>query len=108
MRIEPLAAAVMNRVICPVLTRTRRSTVFRVTNMMLPAAAVLVSMNPWFPGQTKPQTPAAPVAQPDYTEGFVGKKAARFTLPSVDGKAVTVGGQFGKQPVILIFYRGVW
>lgn len=41
-------------------------------------------------------------------EAWVGKVAKAFTLPGIDGKPVDVGKQFGKRPVVLIFYRGVW
>ncbi|MDE2126366.1 MAG: hypothetical protein KGJ62_07240 [Armatimonadetes bacterium] len=78
-----------------------------VVNMALAATALLVTCMP-SACQTAVQSPQPPPKPPDYTQGFVGKKAASFTLPAVDGKSVTVGRQFGKRPVILIFYRGIW
>jgi hypothetical protein len=37
-----------------------------------------------------------------------GKQAKGFVLPGIDGKNVDVGKEFGKRPVVLVFYRGVW
>lgn len=39
---------------------------------------------------------------------WVGKKAGTFVLAGLDGKPVDVAKDYGKRPVVLVFYRGVW
>ena len=51
---------------------------------------------------------AAQAAIVDHSGGWVGKTAAGFALPGVDGKSVEVGKVLGTRPVVLIFYRGNW
>ena len=49
----------------------------------------------------------APVDEnPD--DAFLGKAAHSVALKSTDGKAVDPGRSFGKHPVVLVFYKGVW
>ncbi len=38
----------------------------------------------------------------------VGTAAPTFTLPAADGTTVALEGFRGKQPVVLVFYRGWW
>ena len=47
-------------------------------------------------------------ASDDPGKAFVGKRAHSVALKSTDGKLVDPGRRFGKQPVVLLFYRGVW
>lgn len=47
-------------------------------------------------------------AAPPAAKQWVGKPAPAFTLPDMNGKKVDVGKEFGKRPVVLIYYRGVW
>lgn len=54
------------------------------------------------------EAPAATAAAGDRTGGWVGKTAAGFALPGVDGRIVDVGKVLGTKPVVLIFYRGNW
>ncbi len=51
------------------------------------------------------QQPAAPV---DPIAKMIGKKAPAVTLKSSKGEDVDLAKKFGKQPVVLVFYRGVW
>jgi hypothetical protein len=51
---------------------------------------------------------AARADSADHTGGWVGKTAAGFALPGVDGKIVDVGKVLGTRPVVLVFYRGNW
>ncbi len=44
----------------------------------------------------------------DPSAAFVGKPARSLALKSTDGKSVDPGKRFGKQPVVMVFYRGVW
>lgn len=46
--------------------------------------------------------PADPVA------AMVGRKAPAARLVSSTGEKVDVGKRFGKQPVVIVIYRGVW
>ena len=39
---------------------------------------------------------------------WVGKTAAPFALPGIDGAMVDLSKSMGKSPVVLIFYRGNW
>ncbi len=38
----------------------------------------------------------------------IGTVAPTFTLPATDGTAVALEAFQGKQPVVLVFYRGWW
>ena len=38
----------------------------------------------------------------------VGAAAPDFTLSNQDGQPVTLSSYRGKQPVVLVFYRGYW
>ena len=38
----------------------------------------------------------------------VGTTAPTFTLPATDGSTVALEDFRGKQPVVLVFYRGWW
>ncbi len=55
------------------------------------------------PGEPTQQSKAAASSG-----NWVGKTAKGFALPSIDGKTIDVGKALGKQPVVLVFYRGVW
>ena len=44
----------------------------------------------------------------DLTRIKVGEAAPDFTLQDQDGKTVTLSSYQGKQPVVLVFYRGYW
>jgi hypothetical protein len=50
---------------------------------------------------------AAPAGE-SYLTRWIGKTAAGFVLPGIDGKPVDVGQVLGTKPVVLVFYRGVW
>ena len=57
------------------------------------------------PAKTRQQTPAksartSPIA--------VGEVAPDFTLEDQGGRKVTLSEARGKQPVVLVFYRGYW
>ena len=60
---------------------------------------VLVAMctNAQSPNQTKRNTPIA-----------VGDAAPNFTLEDQNGKKITLSDAGGKNPVVLVFYRGYW
>lgn len=45
---------------------------------------------------------------PPATQRWVGRPAPVFALPGIDGKVVDAGKQFGRRPVVLVFYRGNW
>lgn len=38
----------------------------------------------------------------------VGTQAPDFSLPARDGTLVSLGDYRGRQPVLLVFYRGWW
>ncbi len=38
----------------------------------------------------------------------VGTIAPTFSLPAIDGSTVALAQFRGKQPVVLVFYRGWW
>jgi cytochrome oxidase Cu insertion factor (SCO1/SenC/PrrC family) len=38
----------------------------------------------------------------------VGERAPDFTLPDAAGRPVTLADYRGRQPVVLVFYRGYW
>ena len=63
----------------------------QVVNAVLLALAML--------GQTPPK---------DIGQSWVGKVARAVKLNDENGKPVDVSKEFGKRPVILVFYRGVW
>ncbi len=44
----------------------------------------------------------------DLTRLKVGEAAPDFTLSNQDGQPVTLSSYRGKQPVVLVFYRGYW
>ena len=44
----------------------------------------------------------------DLTRIKVGAAAPDFTLSNQDGQPVTLSSYRGKQPVVLVFYRGYW
>ena len=44
----------------------------------------------------------------DLTRIKVGEAAPDFTLSNQDGQPVTLSSYRGKQPVVLVFYRGYW
>ena len=49
------------------------------------------------------------MAEPKAERGVpVGADAPTFELPAIDGSTVTLEHFKGKQPVVLIFYRGWW
>ncbi len=56
--------------------------------------------------------PAAPLAiapaAADTTGGWVGRTAPVFTLPDSHGASVDISRVLKTQPVVLVFYRGVW
>jgi hypothetical protein len=58
---------------------------------------------------TVQETPPA-MAETDHSGSaeWVGREAATFSLTGIDGKTVDVGEAMGDQPVVLVFYRGVW
>jgi hypothetical protein len=46
---------------------------------------------------------------PGGPSGFVvGQTAPDFTLPDAAGRPVTLSDYRGKQPVVVVFYRGYW
>jgi len=44
----------------------------------------------------------------DHTTLRVGERAPDFTLSDAAGRPVTLAGYRGRQPVVLVFYRGYW
>jgi AhpC/TSA family protein len=42
------------------------------------------------------------------TQLVVGQPAPDFTLPDAAGRAVRLSDYRGRQPVVLVFYRGYW
>ena len=42
------------------------------------------------------------------TQLVVGQSAPDFTLPDAAGRAVRLSDYRGRQPVVLVFYRGYW
>ncbi len=46
--------------------------------------------------------------QVDHGAAWVGTPAKAVPLKNDDGKEVSVGREFGKHPVVIVFYRGVW
>jgi len=51
---------------------------------------------------------AAGLADDNPGDALLGKAARSVALKSTDGKMVDPGRSFGKKPVVLIFYKGVW
>ncbi|MBC7806918.1 MAG: peroxiredoxin family protein [Akkermansiaceae bacterium] len=68
------------------------------------------------PGCTNPEplAPAqsagvsAPVADSVAASEWVGRTVKSFTLPDSDGNTVSLADTLGKEPIVLIFYRGNW
>ena len=68
--------------------------------------------------KTEPATAAPPVATSAISGGgtaatgdgseWVGKTVTPFTLFDSDGKTVNLADSLGKEPVVLVFYRGSW
>lgn len=46
--------------------------------------------------------------QVDHGAAWVGTVAKSVPLKNEDGKEVDPGREFGKHPVVIVFYRGVW
>lgn len=44
----------------------------------------------------------------DHGAAWVGKVAKSVVVKDEDGKDIDLSKQFGKRPVVLVFYRGVW
>jgi len=38
----------------------------------------------------------------------LGTQAPDFSVPASDGRTVSLGDYRGRQPVLLVFYRGWW
>jgi len=74
------------------------------------AAAVLVAVGCASPRAATPaaEDAAARTETESHAGGWIGKTAAGFALPGVDGRTVDVGKVLGTKPVVLIFYRGNW
>lgn len=53
---------------------------------------------------TKQQAPS-PV---DQGAAWIGKTAKSVIVNDEDGKSVDLSKQFGKAPVVLVFYRAIW
>ena len=47
-------------------------------------------------------------AAPPAPKGWVGRPAPAFRLTDMNGRAVDVRKEFGKRPVVLVYYRGKW
>lgn len=69
-------------------------TVFFQMVLLLPVA---MCTNAQSTNQTQPKRPVA-----------VGDAAPDFTLEDQNGKKITLSGARGKNPVVLVFYRGYW
>jgi hypothetical protein len=69
--------------------------------LALGLSSLLLAAGAWFNfvGARVPTTPTAL---------SVGEPPPDFTLPDAAGRPVTLSDYRGKQPVILIFYRGSW
>ena len=68
--------------------------------MLLAAAALM-----------PPQLPAADRADAGEKRGIpakAGDVAPDFTLPDQHGRSHTLSAERGRQPVVLVFYRGYW
>lgn len=59
--------------------------------------SVAMCINAQSPNPTQRNTPVA-----------VGDAAPDFTLENQDGKQITLSDARGKNPVVLVFYRGYW
>ena len=59
--------------------------------------SVAMCTNAQSPNQTQRNTPVA-----------VGDAAPDFTLEDQNGKKITLSDSRGKNPVVLVFYRGYW
>ena len=59
--------------------------------------SVAMCTNAQLTNQTQPKRPVA-----------VGDAAPDFTLEDQNGKKVTLSDARGKNPVVLVFYRGYW
>ena len=59
--------------------------------------SVAMCTNAQSPSQTQRNTPVA-----------VGDAAPGFTLEDQNGKKITLSDARGKNPVVLVFYRGYW
>ena len=68
--------------------------------MLLLATVALAPAGPAFSQSSQEAKRADPVG--------VGEVAPDFTLADQDGGERTLSAQRGKQPVVLIFYRGYW
>ncbi len=38
----------------------------------------------------------------------IGEQAPDFALPAIDGQTVSLSDYRGRQPLLLVFYRGWW
>jgi cytochrome oxidase Cu insertion factor (SCO1/SenC/PrrC family) len=76
------------------------------TNLVLTSVVLLASL--W----CAPEPPAATRQQPAKSARTspvaVGEVAPDFTLGDQSGRKVTLSEARGKQPVVLVFYRGYW
>jgi len=71
------------------------------------AAVSTISATPT-PTQTPrpvPTTTPPPAEQPVWVIPAAGEPAPDFTLPSVDGEAVTLSDYRGQKNIVLLFYR---
>ncbi|HEY3780705.1 MAG TPA: hypothetical protein VGL56_06450 [Fimbriimonadaceae bacterium] len=51
---------------------------------------------------------AAQTSVPDPGAAWVGTTAKTVSLKNGDGKDVDLNKEFGKHPVVIVFYRGIW
>ena len=65
----------------------------------LPAVGLGLASVACFGAYGTPQSPASP---------WLGKEAKSVALKTTDGTMLDPGKAFGRRPVVLIFYRGVW
>ena len=44
----------------------------------------------------------------DHAKAWIGTQAKSEIVKNEDGADVDLSKQFGKRPVVMVFYRGVW
>lgn len=65
----------------------------------VPAVGLGLALAGGFACYGQPQGPASQ---------WLGKQAKSVALKTTNGTTLDPGREFGKRPVVLVFYRGVW
>ncbi len=69
---------------------------------LLPAAVAMAAC-----AATARTLPARHITPPPAT-ATVGRKAPAFQFTDQDGRRFRLGDHLGRQPIVLVFYRGPW